>query len=52
VLVLVLVLVIEKSSALLPRSPDQNSCGKIGPLLDADGQRIEDEREQEQSTIP
>jgi len=34
----VLVLVLEKSSAPLPRSPGQNSCGKMeGPLLGADG---------------
>ena len=31
VLVLVLALVIEKSSAPRPRRPEQNNCGKIGP---------------------
>jgi len=44
-IVLVLVLVIEKRAAPLPRWPEQNSCGKIVSSSRRRGQQIEDEHE-------
>jgi len=47
VLVLLLVILVEKSPGPLLRWPEQNSRGKIGRSSHADGQQIEHEHEPE-----